>query len=117
MKIYKVKVNGKSYVVELESVNEVKSDAPVSVASAPKAADAPAPVAGEGQDVLSPIQGNVVDVKVKVGQRVAKGDVLMIVEAMKLENEIVSPFDGVVSTILANKGSAVQSKQVLVKIK
>ncbi len=118
MKIYKVKVNGKSYVVELESVDEVKSDKPVSIASssAPKA-EAPAPVAGEGQDVLSPIQGNVVDVKVKVGQRVAKGDVLMIVEAMKLENEIVSPFEGVVSTILANKGAAVQSKQVLVKIK
>ena len=116
MKIYKVKVNGKSYVVELESVDEVKPDKPVSVASSPKA-DAPAPVAGEGQDVTSPIQGNVLDIKVKVGQKVAKGDTLLIIEAMKLENEIVSPYDGIVSTILVNKGATVQSKQLLVKIK
>ena len=118
MKIYKVKVNGKTYVVELEAVDEVKS-APVEIpASSAPAAAAPAPVAtGEGTDVLSPIQGNVVDVKVKVGDKVKKGDVLMVIEAMKLENDIPSTVDGIVSSIMVSKGSSVTAKQALVKIK
>lgn len=118
MKIYKVKVNGKTYVVELEAVDEIKS-APVEIPAAAKAAESPAaPVAtGEGQDVLSPIQGNVVDVKVKVGDKVKKGDVLMIIEAMKLENDIPSTCDGIVSSIMVSKGTAVTAKQPLVKIK
>jgi len=119
MKIYKIKVNGKTYKVELEAVEEVKSDAPATVkAEAPKAAPAAAPVAsGDGNAVLSPIQGRIVDIKVKVGDKVKKGQTILVIEAMKLENEVGSTFDGVVSEILVSKGQDVSNKQPLVNIK
>ena len=117
MKIYKVKVNGKSYRVELESIEQVSSDKVTEVKkdSAPKAA---APVAsGEGKPVESPIQGTVVNVKVKVGDTVKKGQALLVVEAMKLENDVVSPFDGTVTEILVKKGDAITAKQAIVVVK
>lgn len=114
MKIYKIKVNGKTYKVELESVEEVASEKVVEE----KKADAPKAVStGEGQKVTSPIQGTVVNVKVKPGDKVKKGDVLLVIEAMKLENDVVSPFDGEVSEVLVNKGQSVASKDVVVTIK
>jgi len=117
MKIYKVKVNGKTYKVELESVTEAASTITAKV-DAPKAAPAAAPVAsGEGKEVPSPIQGTVVNVKVSVGSKVKKGDVILVVEAMKLENDIVSPFDGEVSAVLVSKGQTVTAKQAVVVIK
>lgn len=117
MKIYKVKVNGKTYRVELESIEQVASKAvkEEKKEDAPKAA---APVAsGEGKAVESPIQGSVVNVKVSVGQSVKKGDVLVVVEAMKLENDVVSPFDGTVSEVLVKKGDSIAAKQAIVMIK
>ena len=116
MKIYKIKVNGKSYRVELESIEEVASEA---VKEEKKAVEEkkPALTSGEGQQVTSPIQGSVTNIKVKVGDRVKKGDVLLIIEAMKLENEVPSPFDGEVSQILVSKGQNVASKEVVVIIK
>lgn len=116
MKIYKVKVNGKSYRVELESIEQVASE---SVKEAKKD-DAPkaAPVAsGDGNKVESPIQGTVVNLKVKVGDAVKKGTPLVVVEAMKLENDVVSPFDGTVSEILVKKGDTVTAKQVIAVVK
>ena len=65
----------------------------------------------------SPIQGNVVNVKVKPGDLVKKGDVLLIIEAMKLENEVVSPYDGEVLEVLVAKGQNVAAKDVVVTIK
>lgn len=119
MKIYKIKVNGKTYKVELESVEEVAGEnkpveAKKEVAPAPKAVAAPS---GDGQKVIAPIQGTVVNVKVKVGDNVKKGDVLLVIEAMKLENDVVSPFDGQVAEILVSKGQSVASKDVVVTIK
>ncbi len=115
MKIYKVKVNGKTYRVELESIEQVASD---KVTEAKPEAKKAAPVAsGEGKTVESPIQGSVVNVKASVGQSVKKGDVLIVVEAMKLENDVVSPYDGVVSEILVKKGDGVTSKQPIAVIK
>lgn len=117
MKIYKIKVNGKTYKVELESIEEVASTSKPEekkVEEAPKATTAPS---GEGQAVLSPIQGTVVNVKVKVGDRVKKGDVVAVIEAMKLENDVVSTFDGEISEVLISKGQAVTSKQALVKVR
>ena len=101
MKIYKVKVNGKVYEVELESVSEVqgsiKADALKADALKAEAAAPTAPVAtGAGVEVKAPMQGKILDVKVKVGDVVKKGAVLAILEAMKLENEIVAPQDGTV---------------------
>ncbi len=123
MKIYKIKVNGKMYKVELEAIEEVSSGpaAPSAAKEEPKAAHAaasvPTPVAGDGREVLSPIQGSVVRVLVKVGDQVKKGTPLVIVEAMKLENEVVSPYDGVVSAIRVEKGQSVASKEVIALIK
>jgi len=117
MKIYKVKVNGKSYRVELESIEQVNSEAPKEVKKEEKKAS-PAPVtSGEGKQVESPIQGTVVNVKASVGSTVKKGDTLVVVEAMKLENDVVSPFDGTVSEILVKKGDNVTAKQVIAVIK
>ena len=118
-KIYKVKVNGKTYQVELQGIDEVATkDAPVAAASTAAAPAAAAPAAtGEGKALPSPIQGTVVDVKVKSGDTVKKGQVLLIIEAMKLENEVVAPVAGVVGDVLATKGATVSAKQTLLTIK
>lgn len=115
MKIYKVKVNGKAYEVQLESVEEVKGN--VTNVTTSKKEEVKQTSSKEGQEVLSPIQGNVVNVLVKVGQKVKKGDVLLLIEAMKLENEVNAPNDGEVVEVLVNKGQSVTNKQLLLKIK
>ncbi len=109
MKVYKVKVNGKVYEVELESVSEVAG-----TIAAPQAA---APVAtGAGAELKAPMAGTILDVKVSVGQSVNVGDVVCILEAMKLENEVVADKAGVVKSIAVSKGTAVENGQVLVVI-
>ena len=115
MKIYKVKVNGKVYEVELESVSETSG-----TIVSEKKADAPAPAAaatsGDGAPLLSPIQGTVLKINVSEGSSVKKGDVLLVIEAMKLENDIVAPKDGVVKGIKVSKGQNVNSKDLLLYI-
>ncbi|MBQ6653931.1 MAG: biotin/lipoyl-binding protein [Erysipelotrichaceae bacterium] len=109
MKLYRVKVNGKVYEVEVEAVEEVSGSVS---APAPKAAE---PVRSEGRnEILAPIAGKVLEIRVKVGERVSKGQTVMIVEAMKLENEIQSAFDGVVREILVENGSDIRNKDVLI---
>jgi len=117
MKIYKVKVNGKTYKVELESVEEIASKEKATIKAEPKKEEKKVVSTGEGREVLSPIQGVLLDIKVKVGDSIKKGDVLLLIEAMKLENEVCAPCDGTISEILVNKGNAVTSKQLLLKIK
>ena len=113
MKIYKIKVNGKAYRVELEEIEQVDS-APL---EEKRKQETKKLVNNDGgKEVVSPIQGQVTNVKVKVGDKVQKGDVLLIVEAMKLENEVVSPFEGQVAEILVSKGQNVKSKDVIVTI-
>lgn len=113
MKIYKVKVNGKVYEVELESVTEAQG----SIAVAPQAQAAPAaPAAAGDQEVKAPMAGNILEVKVAVGQQVKKGQVIAILEAMKLENEIVATADGVVKQVLVSKGQSVNNQQDLLII-
>ena len=105
MKVYKVKVNGKVYEVELEAVSEQAS----SIQAAPAQAN-PAPAStGEGKEIVAPMQGTILDVKVKAGDSVKKGQVVAILEAMKLENEVVSPFDGTVKNVLVSKGQKVNN--------
>ena len=109
MKVYKVKVNGKVYEVELEAVSEQAGSIVAEQKAAPATAPA-APVAnGAGQEVVAPMQGTILDVKVKAGDAVKKGQVVAILEAMKLENEVVSPFDGVVKNVLVSKGQKVNN--------
>lgn len=121
MRIYKVKVNGKTFEVKILSVSETEplevgtvKAAPAAKAPAPAT---PAPVASaptSGKPVESPMQGTILDVKVKVGDEVKAGDTLLILEAMKLENEIKAPTNGKVLEIRVQKGASVNSKDVLV---
>ncbi len=119
MKQYKVTVNGTAYEITVEAIDaaEVKA-APVAAAPAAPAAPAaaPAPVAapaGDGETVTSPMPGNILDVKVSAGTAVKKGDVLLILEAMKMENEIMAPCDGTVTAVNVQKGATVESGTVL----
>ena len=116
---YKVKLNGKIYEVEVEKGNaELLSEydaisAPVAApaatapAAAPAAAAAPAPAAS-GNATPSPLPGVVVAVKKNVGDKVKAGEVVMLIEAMKMENEITATKDGTLVAILAPKGTQVQ---------
>ena len=120
-KIYKVKVNGKTYKVELQGYDElVTKDAPKVESKEVKKEEpkASAPSAsGEGKNLPSPIQGTVLDFKVKPGDAVKKGQVLLIIEAMKLENDVVAPSDGVDGELLVSKGTNVTAGQPLLTIK
>ena len=107
----RVKVNGKVYEVELESVTETQGSIAVAPQAAPAAA---APAAAGDQEVKAPMAGTILDVKVAVGAQVKKGQVIAILEAMKLENEVVSTAEGTVKQVLVNKGQAVTNQQVLV---
>ena len=120
---YVVTLNGKNYEVEVteqEAVLLNVSDAaaaPAPVAApvaAPAPAAAPAPVAGNGTKVPSPMPGTILSVNVSVGQAVKSGEVLLVLEAMKMENDIVAPCDGTVKQLLVSKGSTVNTDDVLV---
>ena len=104
MKKYKVTVNGVAYEVELE---ELTGAAP----AAPAAPVAAAPAGGE--QVTAPMPGTILSVNVTQGAAVKKGDVLMVLEAMKMENEIMCPCDGKVASINTSKGAAVESGALL----
>lgn len=109
MKKYRVTVNGTVYEVELE---ELTGSAPVSAPAAPAAAPAPAASAA-GEQICAPMPGNILAVNVTAGQAVKKGDVLMVLEAMKMENEIMCPRDGVVASVNTSKGASVESGTLL----
>ena len=115
MKKYKVNVNGTVYEVTVEAMD---SAAPVAAAPAPAPAKtAPAaPVAAApagGEQVCSPMPGTILSVNVQNGSSVKKGDVLMILEAMKMENEIMAPCDGTVTSVNTSKGSSVETGALL----
>lgn len=115
MKKYNVNVNGNLYEITLEVVDVDAASVP---AAAPVAAPtaAPAPVsapAGNGVTVNAPMPGTILSVKVQNGASVKKGDVLFILEAMKMENEIMAPADGVVSGISIMNGANVETGATL----
>ncbi len=105
MKKYKVTVNGVAYEVELE---ELTGAAPAPAAAAVPAPPPPPAPAG-GEQVTAPMPGTILSVNVAVGDSVKRGQVLMILEAMKMENEIMCPRDGRVAAIQTAKGAAVES--------
>lgn len=134
MKRFNIKVNGTAYDVEVEELGG--SAAPVAapaatpapaapvaaapVAAAPAATPAPAAApaaAGEGTKVEAPMPGTIVEVKASVGQAVKAGDVIVVLEAMKMENDIVAPCDGSVTSITVKKGDSVNSNDVIATVK
>ena len=126
---YELKLNGRTYEVEVElaepmMMQEFQSYAPAPAApaapvaeAAPSAAPAAAPaVTGAGEKVDSPMPGTILKVNVAAGQTVKEGDLLVVLEAMKMENEIFAPKGGTVSQVLAEKGASVNTGDVLVVI-
>lgn len=118
MKNYKVNVNGTEYVIGIELMSDEEAKAAKSAAAAaPAPAAAPAAANGEGEKISAPMPGTILSVNVKKGDAVKKGDVLMILEAMKMENEIMAGADGVVTSVGVSAGTAVETGTVLCTIK
>lgn len=122
MKHLKVTVNGTVYDVQVEeaAASAAPSGAPAPAAApVPAAAPAPAPKASAPagrETITSPMPGTIVNVAVAPGQSVKKGDVLLVLEAMKMENEIMAPHDATVAAVLVNKGDNVNSGTPLVSL-
>jgi biotin carboxyl carrier protein len=116
MKTYKITVNGKVYEVIVEEVVPGAAASAVPAAQTVQAPTAPQPVTSNDEKIEAPIQGTILSMKVQAGTQVRKGQILAILEAMKLENEIVSPFDGTVSSVTAKDGQVVDSGQLLLTI-
>ncbi len=120
MKKYNVTVNGTSYEITLEVVDAASvNTAPKTETPAPVAAPAPTPVASPaptttgGETINSPMPGTILSVNVQNGSAVKKGDVLMVLEAMKMENEIMSPCDGTITSVNVQNGASVETGAVL----
>ncbi|WP_291576193.1 biotin/lipoyl-containing protein [Clostridium sp. UBA4548] len=133
MKKYVIKLNGKVYEVEMEEVTGETSAAyeKISTASqnsiqqnsvqqsnAPEnnAAQSSGSQNAEGEILDAPMPGNIINVAVKVGDTVKKGQLIIVLEAMKMENEIVSPKDGIITSVAVSKGQSVNAGDALVKI-
>ena len=127
MKTYNITVNGVTYVVNVEEVSGAAAPAaaPAPVA-APAPAPAPAPAAAPkavapkasagAVSVKAPMPGNIMKINVKAGQAVKKGDVLIVLEAMKMENDICAPDDGTVASVEVSQGATVETDAVLVTL-
>ena len=123
MKNYRVTVNGIPYDVVVEELDaSVASEmaAPAAVSAAPKAAPAAPKATPKGNAgataIKAPMPGTLIKVNVKAGDAVKKGDVLCVLEAMKMENDILAPADGVVATVEAAQGASVATDAVLVTL-
>ena len=130
MRKFMINVNGKSYEVEVEEIKDgvvsapvvqaaPKAAAPAPAPAAPKAAPAPKPAAAPAaipagaSTVTAPMPGTILSINVKAGDAVKKGQVLCILEAMKMENEIMAGADGTVASVAVSQGDSVSTGQVL----
>lgn len=125
MKTYNITVNGVTYVVNVEEVSNgayapAAAPAPVAApaaAPAPAAVPAPAKQGSAGSVVVkAPMNGNIMKVNVKVGDAVKKGDVLIVLESMKMENDICAPEDGTVASVEVTQGATVEPEATLVTL-
>lgn len=124
MKRYTITVNGQAYDVQVEenasgapvaAAAPVAAPAPAAPAAAPAPTAAPAPAA-DAEVVSSPMPGTILDIKVSAGSKVSKGDVLVVLEAMKMENDIVAAHDATVAAVHVQKGDSVESGSALVSL-
>ena len=126
---YKITLNGRTYEVEVEAgkamlLDEYEAIAPTAPAAPVVAEPAPAPAAapaapavtGSGDAVSAPMPGTILKVNVQNGQAVKEGDVLVVLEAMKMENEILAPKNGTVTQVLVSKGSTVDTGAPMIVI-
>ena len=121
MKNYTITVNGTPYNVTVEegtsSAPVQSAPAPVAAAPAPAPKAAPAAPSSQGSvKVEAPMPGTILDIKVSVGASVTNGQVLCVLEAMKMENDIVSPQDGTIASINVNKGDSVEAGQLIITL-
>ena len=116
---YKVTLNGRTYEVEVDAgkamlTDEYEAYAPAPAAPAAPAAAAPAGAPRAGQPVESPMPGTILRVEVAQGAAVKEGQLLVVLEAMKMENEILAPKDGTVAQVVVQKGSHVETGSPLI---
>ena len=126
MKTYNITVNGVTYTVDVEEVSAgaapAPAPAPAAAPAAPKAAPAAPKAAPKASgtagavSVKAPMPGNIMKVNCKVGASVKKGDVLVVLEAMKMENDICAPQDGVVASVEVAQGATVETDALLVTL-
>ena len=128
MRYFNITINGKVYQVACEEVSQgtapvaapapVPAAAPAAAPAAPAAPEAPKATVAEGATAVNaPMPGNILAVNVKSGDTVKSGTVLCILEAMKMENEVLAPKDGVVDAVAVQKGSTVNAGDLLVSIR
>ncbi|MFK4785738.1 acetyl-CoA carboxylase biotin carboxyl carrier protein subunit [Fusobacterium sp. MFO224] len=121
-KIYKIKVNEKVYEIELEEIKTVDGHIETSAtkASSPtapeKVAPATTPVTTTGEVIEAPMPGVVIDIKVKVGDNINEGDLVAIIEAMKMETELYADKSGKISAINVTKGSQINAGDVIIAL-
>lgn len=123
MRKFNITVNGKAYDVAVEELGAGAASAPVAAPTAapapaaqPAPAAAPAAPAGTGEKVEAPMPGVIVEVKANVGDTVKTGQVIVVLEAMKMENDVVAPCNGKVTSITVKKGDNVETSTVLATI-
>ena len=125
MKNLRITVNGKSYDVQVEEISASNESTPINDSidlgetSKPQKEEVKKENkrTADGEAIKSPMPGTIVSVNVKEGQNVSSGDVLVILEAMKMENEILAPRDAVVSSVNVSKGQSVESDTILLSLK
>ena len=119
MSKYKIKMNGKEYEMEVELMNEVTASVRTAPASAPSAAavkgSSSAASVSDGA-VVSPMPGTILKVNAAAGQAVKAGDSVLILEAMKMENDITAPKDGVIKSIIVAQGQTVAKDDILFEV-
>lgn len=124
MKKFNIKVNGKAYEVEVEEIGSSApsysapaAPAPASApAPAPASTPAPAPVSAGASSIKAPMPGTINAVKVTAGESIKKGQVVAVLEAMKMENEIMAPEDAVVASVAVTQGQSVNTGDVIVTL-